>query len=281
MSRTAGGERPAGNSVQSIDRAVAILRCFSARTPVLGISEIARSTGLSTSTAHRLLAAMQSNRLIRHTADRRYALGPLLVQVARSGALPATLREAALPEMHALRDATDETVGLHELVSPTERAVIEQVESHQPLRRTYTEIGVPLPLPYGAQGKVLLAFLSPAEREAVLARPLEALAPGSIQDPDVLRAQLPEIRASHWALSLSERTPGIHTVAAPLFDHTQSAIGCLSLSGPTVRLPEDRLTELAPLVRAAAWAISEALGATDAGVRACAEAAASEQPTLS
>jgi DNA-binding IclR family transcriptional regulator len=34
---------------------VAILRCFGIRRPDLGISELARATGLSTSTVHRLL----------------------------------------------------------------------------------------------------------------------------------------------------------------------------------------------------------------------------------
>ncbi|MQA08374.1 MAG: helix-turn-helix domain-containing protein [Pseudonocardiaceae bacterium] len=258
---TPDAESSAARGVQSIDRAVLILRCFSARSPALGITEIARSTGLSPSTVHRLIASMQRNRLIRQTADRRYALGPLLVQVARSGALPTTLRDAALPAMRELRDATDETVGLHELLPSHERAVIEQVESHQTLRRTYTEIGVPIPLPYGAPGKVLVAHLPAAEREAILAKPIELITPTTITDPDELREQLTEIAEQGWAISLSERTPGIRTVAAPIFDHSQRVIACLSMSGPEMRLPKEKLVELGPLVRDAAWSISETLGA--------------------
>ncbi|MDP9391479.1 MAG: helix-turn-helix domain-containing protein, partial [Actinomycetota bacterium] len=144
------GNATTRNGVQSIDRAVAILRCFDARRPTLGITDLARATGLSTTTTHRLLMALQANRLIRQTADRRYGLGPLLVQLARSGALPTTLRDAALPLMTALRDEIDETVALHELLPSGERAVVDQVESHQQLRRTYTDVGVPIPLPHGA-----------------------------------------------------------------------------------------------------------------------------------
>ena len=73
--------------VQSIDRAVAILRCFDGRRPELGISDLARSTGLSTSTVHRLLNAMQENHLIRQTGTKRYGLGPFLMQLANSGAM--------------------------------------------------------------------------------------------------------------------------------------------------------------------------------------------------
>ncbi|MBF8193815.1 IclR family transcriptional regulator [Nonomuraea sp. K274] len=251
----------ARSAVQAIDRAVAILRCFSARSPELGISEISRATGLSTSTAHRLLTAMLHNRLVRQTAHRRYALGPLLIQLARSGAVPTTLRDIALGPMHELRDLTDETVGLHELLPSFERAVVDQVESRQPLRRTYTELGEAIPLVYGAPGKAMLAFVPEATRERLLATPISSVTPATITDPGLLRAQLDEVRERGFATSYAERTPGIRTVAAPVFDHTGKVVGCLSVSGPETRMPQERMDELTPLVTATAWTISESLGA--------------------
>jgi IclR family acetate operon transcriptional repressor len=254
--------------VQSIDRAVQILRCFSPRTPTLGVSDIARMTGLSTSTVHRLLGALLANRLVRQVADRRYTLGPLLVQLVRGGGAATGLREAALPTMTALRDAVDETVGLHELLPSDERTVLDQVESHQPLRRTYTELGVPIPLTYGAPGKIMLALLPEPRREAILRRPIAAVTPTTITDADTLRAELRRDRERRFALSLAERTPGIRSVAAPIFDATGEVVGCLSVSGPEVRMPKRRLSELAPRVRDAAWEVSEILGATSAAVSA-------------
>ena len=256
------------SGVQSIDRAVRILRCFTTRDPALGISDIARMTGLSTSTTHRLLGALLDNRLVRQTADRRYALGPLLVQLVRSGAAATTLRDAAVTTMTALRDAVDETVGLHELLPSDERAVLDQVESHQPLRRSYTEFGVPIPLIYGAPGKIMLALLPEPRQEAILSRPIAPVTSSTITDPDKLRAELRRDRERRFALSLAERTPGIRTVAAPIFDAAGPVVGCLSVSGPEVRMPKSRLLELAPGVRDAAWEISETLGATPAAVQA-------------
>jgi IclR family transcriptional regulator, acetate operon repressor len=255
-------DAPSRASVQSIDRAVAILRCFDARRPELGISEIARMTGLSTSTTHRLLAAMQSNSLVRQTPGRRYGLGPLLVQLARSGAVPTTLRDAALPLMRALRDEIDETVAVHELLPTDERAVVDQVESHQELRRTYTDIGVPLALPHGAPGKAILAMLPPDRQERWLSRPIPAVTPRTVTDPDELRAQLTTIRSRGWADSHAERYPGIWAVAAPLFDHTGNVVGALGTSVPEVRMDDRRAAELGERVRAVAWEVSETLGAT-------------------
>jgi IclR family transcriptional regulator, acetate operon repressor len=267
-------DAPARAGVQSIDRAVAILRCFDARRPELGISEIARMTGLSTSTTHRLLAAMQSNSLVRQTTGRRYGLGPLLVQLARSGAVPTTLRDAALPFLRALRDEIDETVAVHELLPTDERAVVDQVESHQELRRTYTDIGVPLALPHGAPGKAILAMLPPDRQERWLSRPIPVATPRTVTDPDELRAQLAAIRTRGWAESHAERYPGIRAVAAPLFDHTGNVVGALGASVPEVRMDDHRAAELGERVRAVAWEVSETLGATTEAVARTVQAAA-------
>ncbi|MET9020426.1 IclR family transcriptional regulator [Actinopolymorpha sp. NPDC004070] len=258
--------------VQSIDRAVTILRCFDTAHPELGISDIARRTGLSTSTTHRLLSALQDNGLVRQSRDRRYALGPLLLRLARVGAAPASVLDAARPVMTRLRDDVDETVGLHVLLPTRERAVIDQVESRQPLRRTYTEFGAPIPLLLGAPGKVLLAALPYDVQELVLARPFTAAtrpgAPGEAAEPDVLRKQLVGIRRRNVAFSRAERTSGIRTVAAAVFDGADLPVASLSVSAPAGRMPEERMEEYAPLVVAAAWSISEQLGATREGVAA-------------
>jgi IclR family acetate operon transcriptional repressor len=252
--------------VQSIDRAAAILRCFAEQRAELTLSEIARATGLTTSTAHRLLGAMQENQLVRQTRNRRYAPGPLLVQLVRGGTVTATLREAALPAMAVLRDEVEETVGLHRLTPNDERIVVDQAESHQALRRTYTELGVPIPLPYGAPGKVMCAWLPRTRREAVLREQFDALTATTVTDPKVLRTQLGEIRSRGYALSFAERTPGIRSVAAALFDHDGAVTGCMSVSGPEMRLPAERMEVLGAHVHRAAWTVSEALGATPQAV---------------
>ena len=248
--------------MQAIDRAVAILRCFDARRPDLGITEIARMTGLSTSTTHRLLTAMADNRLVHQTSAHRYGLGSLLVQLVRSGAVATTLRDTALPFMVSLRDEIDETVGLHELLPTGERAVVDQVESHHELRRTYTDLGMPIPLPHGAPGKAILSVLPQAAQEEWLQRRIDAVTERTVTDPLLLRQQLASARAAGWSQSRSERTPGIRAVAAPLFGHAGTVIGALGVSVPEVRMDDSRAESIGARASATAWAVSEALGAT-------------------
>lgn len=254
------------NGVQSIDRAVAILRCFDRRRPELGISELARSTGLSTSTVHRLLAAMQENHLVRQTGTKRYGLGPFLLQLANSGAMPRTLREAALPFMTDLRDEFDETIGLHERHGRDHLIVAAQVESHQELRRTYTDIGVPIRLVHGGPGKAILCAMPADERKRVLAQPIEPLTTATTVDPAEVERELETARARGYAASKGQRTVGIYAVASPVFDHTHKVVGAIGASVPEVRMNDERAAEIGRRICEVAWQLSTALGATAEGV---------------
>ena len=249
------------SEVRSLDRAIAILNAFTRERNELGVSEIAQLTGLNTSTTHRLLGSLAANGLVQQVSgSRRYALGPHILRLAYIASGHVNVQEAALPVMRRLRDASDETVGLHLLRADNRRVVVDQVESHKPLRRTYTELGQPIPLHQGAPGKVMLAFLSPEAREAILAGPLEAATPVTPTDPDALRQELEGIRERGYALSFGERVNDIHTVAVPVANHTGEVIAALSITGPTVRMPRERLEQLGQLAVTAGEELSRQLG---------------------
>lgn len=146
--------------MQSLDRALAILTTFSPVQPYLGVGEIAHRTGLTPSTTHRILMSLLKHQLVMKVDLRgRYGLGPRLLSLASVANETLNIGELARPFMIRLRDETGETVGLH-ILEANRRIVIDQVQSRETLRRTYTEVGQPLPLHQGAPGKVLLAFAS-------------------------------------------------------------------------------------------------------------------------
>jgi IclR family acetate operon transcriptional repressor len=257
-------QEPGGKTVQSFDRAVAILDAFTPGRSQLGVSEIARITGLSRSTVHRLLASLRRHELVQQLPNStNYALGPHVLRLAQVAFSNVNLQTAAKAIMPRLRDQCDETVGLHARLGPTSRTVLDQVESRQPLRRTYTEIGMSIPIHEGAPGKVLLAH-SPAElQEQVLAGKLEAVTARTITDPKRLRSELERTRKNGYALSFEERVPGISTLAVPVFNHTGAVVAALSITGPSSRLTRRHLLDLVPLARGAAREISADLGYTD------------------
>lgn len=244
-----------GGGVQSIDRVVAILSVFSRARPVAGISEIARLTGLSRGTTHRLVAALTSHGVMAQVPDSpAYSLGPRLLTLGDVARSQLSLERQSVPVMTRLRDDTGETVGLHVLDAEPSRRTIAQVESLQPLRRTYTDLGAPRPPHQGAPGKVLLAF-APAARRS-LAREQLAGDPAALAELDT---QLDEVRADGYAISLEERVPGVVAIAMPVFDHT-GAVAALSVSIPAVRAGRNELVALVPVLRDAVERLSDRLG---------------------
>jgi IclR family transcriptional regulator, acetate operon repressor len=254
-------------TVQSFDRAVAILDTFSAERPELGVSEIARSTGLSRSTVHRLLTTLRRHDLVQQVPDSTdYALGPHLLRLAQVASSNVNLQKAARVVMTELRNLCDETVGLHTRLGPFTRTVLDQVESSQPLRRIYTEIGSAIPIYQGAPGKVMLAYSPDELQEEILAGKLEAATERSITDPQRLRKELKRVRKLGYALSFEERVPGISTIAVPIANHTGAVIAALSVSGPSTRVDRRRLLDCLPHVAHAAQLVSTSLGFTGDGL---------------
>jgi len=254
-------------TVQSFDRAVAILDAFTAERSEMGVSEIARFTGLSRSTVHRLLVSLRRHELVQQLPhNKNYALGPHVLRLAQVAFAKVNLHTTALPIMAWLRDECNETVGLHLPQGKAARIVLDQVESRRPLRRTYTDIGQPIPIHQGAPGKVLLAYRLPEIQEEILSGELEAATPRTITAPDKLRSELRRVVKNGYALSFEERVPEISTIAVPIRNHTGGVIATLGVTGPSSRLNRKRLLEYFPLAAEAARNISANLGYVDGKV---------------
>jgi DNA-binding IclR family transcriptional regulator len=250
-----------GQGVQSIDRAVSLLAVFSASRPVVGVTELARATGLSRGTTHRLVTALVSHGLMAKVPDSAsYSLGPRLIGLADVARLQLSLDRQAGPVMAWLRDRTGETVGLHIMDGLPSRRTIAQAESPHPLRRTYTDLGAPRPPHQGAPGKLLLAFAEDDVRQRVLDGPLPKANDAGELSAAEFAAELDRIRSEGFALSLEERVPGVVALAVPVRDH-RGVAAALSISIPSARAGQDDLLALVPVAREAAAQLSERLGA--------------------
>ena len=248
-------------TVQAIDRAVAILSAFSPARPVASVSELARATGLTRSTTHRLLSTLvQHGLVVQLPRSTSYCLGPRLLGLADTARSQLYLELHAEETMTALRDFTGETVGLHIMDETPVRRTIAQVESTLPLRRTYTDLGAPIPPHQGAPGKLLLAFAPEELREGVLAQDLRSSTTHARIRSEDLRAEFALIQERGYAISMEERVVGVAGIAAPVRDHAGDVVAALSISVPAVRTDRDALEKLAPRMADAAMELSHQLG---------------------
>jgi len=244
----------------SIEKAIDILFCFNAEHPQLRLTDISAKLGLHKSTAYRLLSLLKKKGLIVSEPNSQlYSLGPSLVELAWVVLRQQDLRSVCRPYLQRLRQTTNETVNLNTR-SGNQRVCIEELESEHHIKYSQT-VGVTAPLHVGAPGKVLLAFLPPAELDTLLAGlPLSAMTPSTLTDPERLWTELSVVQRRGFAISIGERSPGASAVAAPIWDWSGRPIAAVSVLGPVQRLTYEKLQALGPLVVQVAQEMSTALG---------------------
>jgi DNA-binding IclR family transcriptional regulator len=224
--------------VQAVVRSLRLLEALAnADGGDVGVVDVARATGLSQATAHRLLATLGGEGYVaQSTTTSRYRLGPRLFALATAAESEiAALRASATPVMHELQEALGETVNLS-VLDRRHIIYVDQVESERAIR-AFNRTGNRVAAHASAAGKVLLAF----EPEAVLdglahGAPLEALTAATTTAPRELIAQLDEIRARGYAFDLGEHDEDVVCVAAPITAAGRRPAGALSVSGPADRM---------------------------------------------
>ncbi|MDI3313816.1 MAG: IclR family transcriptional regulator [Mycobacterium sp.] len=254
--RSTGRHEGDDSAPSVLARATAILSAFDRDRRPLGISELARRTGLAKSTVHRLTAELTRHGLLERRSE-GLVLGLRLFELGELVPRQLDLREAALPYMADLRAATRQTVHLA-VLDGTEVVYVEILRHHDapPLP---SRVGGRLPAHATAVGKAILAFSDPDVTEAVLRAGLRRLAERTITNPDLLRRTLKFTRAHGIAYDYEESQAGLVCAASPITTATGDVAGALSVSGWAGRL---NVRRLGPAVRTAALTLSRDLASS-------------------
>jgi DNA-binding IclR family transcriptional regulator len=247
----AGNTGVPGTTVGS--RLLAVLDCFDVDHRELTLTDIARRAELPLSTARRLITELVDWGGLERLPEGAYRVGVRLWQVGSLAPQARNLREAALPYMHDLLEATKENVQLA-VLDGLEALCIEIITGSKAVP-TATHVGGRLPLHTTGVGKALLAFSPRDLLERVLADGLSRKTIHSIVEPGRLAAALERIRRTGVAYSYQEMTLGAISVASPIIasGRLAGALGIVTHSGSS-------LERLAPAVRAAALGITRSLG---------------------
>jgi IclR family acetate operon transcriptional repressor len=240
------------SGAQAVERALGVLRCVEAAEDFrdgVGITELAQRTSLTVSTTHRLARALtEAGLLLQDPRTERYQLGPTLVVLGRKAEQRLGYRQA-LPLLEELAAATGESINLG-IRAGNEVRVVLDVVSRQPLRFSQAP-GSQVPLHVSAMGKCLLAGsgdIDDIDDQITRLGDLDQATHRTITDRDQLRAELELVRERGWALNDEERNPGVRAIAAPVLQPGGVVVAAVAIQGPTVRITDDRLPELAELL---------------------------------
>ena len=248
--------------VQALDRALRILAIV-AEGNGLSLSEVAASSGLAPSTAYRMLTTLEGHGMVEF--ERTEQLWSIGVETYRMGS--AFLRRRKLVDrarivMQDLMEKTGETANLG--VAEDDCVVfVSQVETHQAIRAFFRP-GTRSSFHASGIGKAILAQLAPERVTAIIRKAgLEAYTPKTLASAPALMRDLDDIKTRGWSVDDEERHPGMRCVAAAIFNEFGEPVGGVSVSGPTVRVTPERLTEIGPLVLDAAAEITKMIGGTN------------------
>ena len=257
MATVSDAEATSTVTVQSVDRALTILELL-ARDGEAGVTEIAQELGVHKSTAFRLLATLETHRLVEQEGDRgRYRLGVGNLRLAGATTARLDLVTEARPVCRQLASDTGETVNIT-VRSETSALYLDQVAGSSALQ-SHNWVGQHIPLHATSNGKVLLSELNDDDLKAAL-RELPRFTDATVTSRQKLKAELAEVREAGYALAVDELERGLTAAAAPIRSAHGDIIASMSISGPTFRLTDDKLETAVPMLVAAATEVSHRLG---------------------
>jgi DNA-binding IclR family transcriptional regulator len=186
-------------------------------------------------------------------------LGIDLIGLAAQVASYTDVRAVARPFLRQLAEACQETVNLI-VLDGSEIVNLEQFISSAREVKNIGRVGRRTSPHCTAAGKVLLAYLTQDELDAILPEELERFTPYTVADPQALRQELARVREQGYATAMEELEEGLNVVAAPVYCHTGQVTASISVAGPAYRVTPERLADLAAQVMDTARQISKQLG---------------------
>lgn len=242
----------------AIEKALAVIECFSSSDPELSVQEISNMLQLPFPSTHRIVKTLfESGYLYRNPNTKLFSLGAKIYYLGKIAQYSMNIINISLPLMEELRDKTEETVNLY-FREGNYRICYERAVSHQTLKHSAV-LGKPLPLWAGASGKCFLAFILPEERQEIISE-AKPLTRNTITELEKFVKEIEIIREKGYAFSNSEREEGVSSVATPIFNQESKIVACLAVSGPSFRLTGKKLDQIITLALEYSRNISSLLG---------------------
>jgi len=231
-------------------RVLALLGAFDEHRPRLTLTELARAADLPVSTAHRLVGELQAWDAVERDADGRYVVGRRLWKLGTLAPVARELREASLPAMQDLYEATHENVQIAVREGRT-ALYVERIHGKASVP-VLSRPGVPLPLHATGVGKVLLAY-APREVVEQCVEDLTPITRYTITERGRMLRELASVRRLGYARTVEEMGYGTCSLAVPVLGPDDEVAASLALVTRTVRKD---LVKFVPALQVAAASIT-------------------------
>ncbi len=245
--------------LSTVKNALRILNHFSEEKPALRVSELAAELDMNKSAVSRLLSTLASEGfVIKDRETQKYRLGLRILTLNSIVTSQLEINREARPILKELVREVGEAAHIA-VLEDHEVVYLEQVECQHPVR-ILSYVGRRNPAHCTSSGKILLAFQKPEFVERLLQNGLIRYSQTTVTDPDILREQLADIRASEFCSSNGEFLDDVVSFAAPVRNYTKRVVAAVSVIGPKHRIKPPMHAFIKTKVMKAAKEISRNLG---------------------
>ena len=214
-----------------------------------------KGLGLTRANLHRLLYTLMTLGYI-EKSRMGYQLSLKLFQLGSTVPIKEQLRETAKTRMYDLERIARENIYL------TRPSTTTWSRDRRGEKLAYRGCSIPMltytyPVNSCASGKLLLSSLSDVELDRYLDNVVFIQkTPRTVMDKQEFKRLVREAGRKGYATEILEFGYHLNSVAAPLFNRDGEVIATIAISGPSMRLTEERIEELVPALKAMAEQIS-------------------------
>jgi len=239
---------PVAGNLQSLDRAIALMRAAAHSESGLRLMELAGATGLSKSTTHRILSALVEHRLLRLSKDtRQYSPGSEFYRLSVAALRHFSLVDLVRPSLNHLAEATGDTV-LLSIVDGREALCLERVTGAFPIKTLTLAAGDRRPLGVGGGSLALLSALPDEERASIVADESARLQRYPAYTAAALERWVRAARRLGHAYNRERVVTGLSAMGVAIPGPDGRPLGAISVAAITTRLEGERLARVIGLV---------------------------------
>lgn len=222
-------------TMQSVHKAILVLRAFTKEEPQLSLTELHKKTGIGISSLQRFVSTLVYEGFL-HKDERTklYQLGMSLLYLGRLVEQESSLLTVSKPILQKINEEIGESVCLNIIDGDERRCLVNFESTHALSTKIY--VGDTAPLYAGASSKSLLAFLPDDELRAYFESVhFIHITDKTVKDIATLQQDLQVIREQGYAISYGERVVGACSVSAPILSPTGRPVASVTIILPTIR----------------------------------------------
>ncbi len=245
-------------NVPNLERALKIIEFLARQPHALGTSEIAEKLGYPKNSVFRIVKTLVNNKYLINN-NNQYQLSTKFLAVGYKALGEGNLTSKAMDAMMDLRDESKETTILGKLTG-NEGVVLDVLLSNEPVKFVI-DVGHHFQLHTSAPGKAMLAYTREEEKNEILSSlNYVVYNENTIKSKEEMERELVKVRELGYAVDLGEKILGLHCISAPIFNCQKQPIAAIWITGPSYRMPLERLEEYAQMVKKHAARISLSFG---------------------